>query len=50
MSYTADSKELAFRAGREAALRGDEARPGCPISPKGKAYMRGYIAGAKENS
>lgn len=42
--YTADAKELAYRAGYDAGLAGEEARPGCPVSPTGKAWMRGYIA------
>lgn len=25
----------------------EEAFPGCPVSEKGRAYMRGYIDGAK---
>lgn len=38
---------MAEANGMRDAKAGDEARPGCPISARGKAYMRGYIAGAR---
>lgn len=37
----------AYQAGRDSYNAGDEAAPGCPISPVGRAYMRGYIDAAQ---
>lgn len=39
---------LAYENGRRDALAGLEARPGCPVNRRGRAYMSGYIAGAAE--
>jgi hypothetical protein len=36
----------AYEDGRAAALRGEEAAPGCTTTPEGKAFLAGYIAGA----
>ena len=36
--------DLAFGNGLRDAQAGDDARPGCPTSPRGKAYMRGYLS------
>lgn len=41
-----EMQELAYKSGYDAAARGEEARPGCPIDAHGRAWMRGYIAGA----
>jgi hypothetical protein len=45
-----DAEERIRRAyddGRAAALRGDEAAPGCTTTPEGKAFLAGYFAGAQ---
>jgi hypothetical protein len=45
-----DQDERARRAyddGRAAALRGEEAAPGCTTTPEGKAFLAGYVAGAQ---
>jgi hypothetical protein len=45
-----DAEERIRRAyddGRAAALRGDEAAPGCTTTPEGKAFLAGYVAGAR---
>jgi ribosome modulation factor len=36
----------AYDDGYAAAERGDEAAPGCTTSAEGRAFLRGYIAGA----
>jgi len=38
--------EQAYDDGRAAALRGEEAAPGCTTTPEGKAFLAGYVAGA----
>jgi hypothetical protein len=45
-----DARERMRRAyddGRAAALRGEEAAPGCTVTPEGKAFLAGYVAGAR---
>jgi hypothetical protein len=45
-----DAQERLRRAyddGRAAALRGEEAAPGCTVTPEGKAFLAGYVAGAR---
>jgi hypothetical protein len=45
-----DAEERMRRAyddGRAAALRGEEAAPGCTTTPEGKAFLAGYVAGAR---
>jgi hypothetical protein len=37
----------AYDDGRAAALRGEEAAPGCTTTPEGKAFLAGYVAGAQ---
>jgi hypothetical protein len=37
----------AYDDGYAAAGRGDEAAPGCTTSAEGRAFLRGYIAGAR---
>jgi hypothetical protein len=37
----------AYDDGYAAAERGDEAAPGCTTSAEGRAFLRGYIAGAR---
>lgn len=36
-----------YDKGFAAAQAGEEAAPGCPVSPRGRAFMRGYIDGAQ---
>jgi ribosome modulation factor len=36
----------AYDDGYAAAARGEEAAPGCTTSAEGRAFLRGYIAGA----
>jgi ribosome modulation factor len=36
----------AYDDGYAAAVRGEEAAPGCTTSAEGRAFLRGYIAGA----
>jgi hypothetical protein len=33
-----------------AAARGEEAAPGCTTSAEGRAFLRGYIAGAESRA
>jgi hypothetical protein len=37
----------AYDDGYAAAARGEEAAPGCTTSAEGRAFLRGYIAGAR---
>ena len=37
----------AYDDGYAAAGRGDEAAPGCTTSAEGRAFLRGYIEGAR---
>jgi hypothetical protein len=37
----------AYADGVAAAIRGDEAAPGCTTSAEGRAFLRGYIDGAQ---
>jgi hypothetical protein len=37
----------AYDDGYAAAERGEEAAPGCTTSAEGRAFLRGYIAGAR---
>jgi hypothetical protein len=37
----------AYEAGRAAALEGEEAAPGCTTTPEGRAFLAGYVAGAR---
>jgi hypothetical protein len=37
----------AYDDGYAAAQRGEEAAPGCTTSAEGRAFLRGYIAGAR---
>lgn len=41
-----DQSAFHYEQGFAAAQAGDEANPGCPVSPAGRAFMRGYIDGA----
>jgi hypothetical protein len=36
--------DLAFANGQRDAQAREDARPGCPTSPRGRAYMRGYLS------
>jgi ribosome modulation factor len=36
----------AYEGGYTAATSGEEAAPGCTTSAEGRAFLRGYIAGA----
>jgi hypothetical protein len=38
----------AYEDGRAAALRGEEAAPGCTTTAEGRAFLRGYVDGARE--
>ncbi|MEA2321321.1 MAG: hypothetical protein QOD81_1171 [Solirubrobacteraceae bacterium] len=40
----------AYDAGFAAATRGDEAAPGCTTTAEGRAFLRGYVAGARGRS
>jgi hypothetical protein len=45
---TADAGERlqrAYEAGFAAAVRGEEAAPGCTATPEGHAFLRGYVDG-----
>jgi hypothetical protein len=37
----------AYENGFAAAARGDEAAPGCTTSAEGRAFLRGYVEGAR---
>jgi hypothetical protein len=41
-----DRVRRAYDDGYAAAERGEEAAPGCTTSAEGRAFLRGYIAGA----
>ena len=41
-----DPLRRAYRAGYEAAQRGEEADPGCTVTDLGRAWLRGYVDGA----
>jgi ribosome modulation factor len=41
-----DRVRRAYDDGYAAAARGEEAAPGCTTSAEGRAFLRGYIAGA----
>jgi hypothetical protein len=40
----------AYGDGVEAALRGDEAAPGCTTTAEGRAFLRGYVDGARRRA
>jgi hypothetical protein len=42
-----DRLERAHADGVAAARRGEEAAPGCTVTPEGRAWLRGYVEGAK---
>jgi hypothetical protein len=37
--------QRAYEAGFAAAVRGEEAAPGCTATPEGHAFLRGYVDG-----
>jgi hypothetical protein len=41
------SLEDAYERGFAAARRGEEAAPGCTTTPQGRAFLRGYVDGAR---
>jgi hypothetical protein len=43
----AERLDRAHADGRAAALRGEEAAPGCTTTPEGRAFLRGYVEGAR---
>jgi hypothetical protein len=43
-----DGLRRAYEDGRAAALRGEEAAPGCTTTAEGRAFLRGYVDGARE--
>jgi hypothetical protein len=43
-----DDLRKAYEEGRQAALRGEEAAPGCTVTARGRAFLEGYVAGAAE--
>ena len=46
METDADERlQQAYEAGFAAAVRGEEAAPGCTAAPEGHAFLRGYIDG-----
>jgi hypothetical protein len=40
----------AYDDGYAAAARGEEAAPGCTTSAEGRAFLRGYIEGARNRA
>ena len=50
MGFPSDEPRMqsAFAEGRAAALRGEEAAPGCTATEEGRAWLRGYVEGARE--
>jgi hypothetical protein len=40
----------AYDDGYAAAARGEEAAPGCTTSAEGRAFLRGYIEGARSRA
>jgi ribosome modulation factor len=42
-----DRLRRAFEDGYAAAARGEEAAPGCTTTAEGRAFLRGYVEGAK---
>jgi hypothetical protein len=46
----ADPLREAYLRGVAAAARGEEAAPGCTTTPEGRAFLRGYVEGAKARS
>ena len=40
----------AYEDGVAAALRGEEAAPGCTATPQGRAFLEGYIEGRRRAS
>ena len=45
-----DPLREAHAEGRAAALRGEEAAPGCTVTAEGRAWLRGYVEGAAERT
>lgn len=45
--YNSTPEQMAYEAGRRAYADGDECRPGCTCSLRGREYMRGYTDAAK---
>jgi ribosome modulation factor len=47
-AYPGDERlQRAFDDGYAAAASGEEAAPGCTTTAEGRAFLRGYVAGAK---
>ena len=44
---TEERLRRAFETGYAAAARGEEAAPGCTTSAEGRAFLSGYVEGAK---
>jgi hypothetical protein len=44
---SADALQQAYEDGFAAAERGEEAAPGCTTTAAGRAWLRGYVEGAK---
>jgi ribosome modulation factor len=42
-----DRLRRAFEDGYAAAAEGEEAAPGCTTTAEGRAFLRGYVEGAK---
>ena len=42
-----ERRERAYDDGYASALRGEEAAPGCTVTPEGRSFLRGYIDGAQ---
>ena len=39
--------QRAYEDGFASAVRGEEAAPGCTTTPEGRAFLRGYVDGAR---
>ena len=48
-SASPDALRRAYEAGYAAALRGEEAAPGCTVTAEGREWLRGYVAGAGQS-
>jgi hypothetical protein len=48
MDDSGDALLDAYEQGRAAAARGEEAAPGCTVTPEGRAWLRGYVDGASD--
>ena len=47
---TPEALRHAYEDGRAAALRGEEAAPGCTVTVEGREWLRGYVEGAAQRA